>query len=170
MKKLSSFWRVACCHQHGTFPRNLARFDHVWFLLCVPTLDVTLMSNASIAPFPVTQVPLLHLHSNGRWFSQFIQLLSRIQLFADDYLSFSIVCFVNAFRQHFSDHSLRACLRIILNASFEGSPQFHFWSSVSGVTLASTFLMGSLLTHWERLWCWERLKAKGEGGGRGWDG
>ena len=26
------------------------------------------------------------------------------------------------------------------------------------------------LTHWERLWCWERLKAKGERGSRGWDG
>ena len=24
------------------------------------------------------------------------------------------------------------------------------------------------LTHWKRPWCWERLKAKGEGGGRGW--
>ena len=24
-------------------------------------------------------------------------------------------------------------------------------------------------THWERLWCWERLRA-GEGGDRGWDG
>ena len=25
-------------------------------------------------------------------------------------------------------------------------------------------------THWKRAWCWERLKVKGEGGGRGWDG
>ena len=25
-------------------------------------------------------------------------------------------------------------------------------------------------THWKRSWCWERLKAKGEGGNRGWDG
>ena len=24
--------------------------------------------------------------------------------------------------------------------------------------------------HWERPWCWERLKARGEGGDRGWDG
>ena len=24
--------------------------------------------------------------------------------------------------------------------------------------------------HWKRPWCWERLNAKGEGGGRGWDG
>ena len=26
------------------------------------------------------------------------------------------------------------------------------------------------LTHWKRLWCWERLRAGGEGGDRGWDG
>ena len=26
------------------------------------------------------------------------------------------------------------------------------------------------LTHWKRPWCWERLKARGEGGDRGWDG
>ena len=25
-------------------------------------------------------------------------------------------------------------------------------------------------THWKRPWCWERLKTKGERGGRGWDG
>ena len=25
-------------------------------------------------------------------------------------------------------------------------------------------------THWKRLWCWERLRAGGEGDGRGWDG
>ena len=24
--------------------------------------------------------------------------------------------------------------------------------------------------HWERLWCWERLRTRGEGGDRGWDG
>ena len=26
------------------------------------------------------------------------------------------------------------------------------------------------LTHWKRLWCWERLKAGGEGDDKGWDG
>ena len=29
---------------------------------------------------------------------------------------------------------------------------------------------GEELTHWKRLWCWERLKAGGEGDDRGWDG
>ena len=31
-------------------------------------------------------------------------------------------------------------------------------------------LVGKELTHWKRLWCWERLKAGGEAGDRGWDG
>ena len=26
------------------------------------------------------------------------------------------------------------------------------------------------LTHWKRPWCWKRLKARGEGDDRGWDG
>ena len=26
------------------------------------------------------------------------------------------------------------------------------------------------LNHWKRPWCWERLRAGGEGGSRGWDG
>ena len=26
------------------------------------------------------------------------------------------------------------------------------------------------LTHWKRPWCWERLRARGEAGGKGWDG
>ena len=26
------------------------------------------------------------------------------------------------------------------------------------------------LTHWKRPWCWARLRARGEGGNRGWDG
>ena len=26
------------------------------------------------------------------------------------------------------------------------------------------------MTHWKRLWCWEGLGARGEGGDRGWDG
>ena len=39
------------------------------------------------------------------------------------------------------------------------------WSSN---TLANT--MSEEPTHWKRLWCWERLKAGGEGHDRGWDG
>ena len=40
------------------------------------------------------------------------------------------------------------------------------WSWSSN-TLATWF---EELTHWKRHWCWERLKAGGEGDDRGWDG
>ena len=35
---------------------------------------------------------------------------------------------------------------------------------------AETPILWAELTHWKRPWCWERLKAKGEEGSRGWDG
>ena len=52
----------------------------------------------------------------------------------------------------------------------ETSPEYSLedccwsWSSSSLATCCKE------PTHWKRPWCWERLKAKGEGGGRGWDG
>ena len=48
------------------------------------------------------------------------------------------------------------------------------WNSLEGLMLKvklqymATWIKE--LTHWKRPWCWERLKAKGEEGGRGWDG
>ena len=52
----------------------------------------------------------------------------------------------------------------------EISPEFHWkdwcWSPNSN-TLATWC---KELCHWERLWCWERLRAGGEGDNRGWDG
>ena len=48
--------------------------------------------------------------------------------------------------------------------SLEGLMLSWSWSSS---TLA-TWCQES--THWKKLWCWERLRARGEGGGRGWDG
>ena len=41
-----------------------------------------------------------------------------------------------------------------------------FWS-LNSDTLATSC---KELTHWKRPWCWERLKAGGEGDDRGWDG
>ena len=41
-----------------------------------------------------------------------------------------------------------------------------YWSWSSN-TLATWY---KELTHWKRPWCWERLKAVGEGDDRGWDG
>ena len=39
-----------------------------------------------------------------------------------------------------------------------------------GMTDAETPILWLQLTHWKRPWCWERLKAGGEGDDRGWDG
>jgi len=39
-----------------------------------------------------------------------------------------------------------------------------FWNSNTLATWCDE------LTHWKRPWCWERLKAEGEGDDRGWDG
>jgi len=52
----------------------------------------------------------------------------------------------------------------------ETSPEYSLegwcwsWSSNPLATLCKE------LTHWKRPWCWERLKAEGEGDDRGWDG
>ena len=52
----------------------------------------------------------------------------------------------------------------------EISPEYHWkdwcWSWISN-TLATWC---EEPTHWKRPWCWERLKAGGEGDYRGWDG
>ena len=51
----------------------------------------------------------------------------------------------------------------------EVSPEWIFIgsSSWSSNTLATWW---EEVTHWKRPWCWERLKAGGEGDDRGWDG
>jgi len=45
----------------------------------------------------------------------------------------------------------------------EISPEY----SLEGLMLKATWC--EELTHWERPWCWERLKAGGEGDDKGWD-
>ena len=46
-----------------------------------------------------------------------------------------------------------------------------FWTFQWKNTLANTLATwGKELTHWKRPWCWQRLKAGGEGDDRGWDG
>ena len=50
----------------------------------------------------------------------------------------------------------------------EINPEYYWkdwcWSSNTLATCCEQ------LTHWKRPWCWERLRAKGEGDNRGWDG
>ena len=41
------------------------------------------------------------------------------------------------------------------------------WCTWNSITLATWC---EELTHWKRPWCWERLRAGGEGDDRGWDG
>ena len=48
----------------------------------------------------------------------------------------------------------------------KGNQSWIFIGSWSSSTLATWYE----LTHWKRPWCWERLKAVGEGDDRGWDG
>ena len=45
----------------------------------------------------------------------------------------------------------------------ESNPEYWSWSSNALTTCFEE------LTHWKRPWSWERLKATGEGGGRGWE-
>ena len=49
---------------------------------------------------------------------------------------------------------------------------FFFLLYLSWFTVFFFFLIKNCmeLTHWKRPWCWERLKAKGEGDDTGWDG
>ena len=48
----------------------------------------------------------------------------------------------------------------------EISPEY----SLEGTMLKLKLQYFEHLTHWKRSWCWERLKAGGEGNNRGWDG
>ena len=50
---------------------------------------------------------------------------------------------------------------------FIGSWSFHSGWSWNSNTLATSC---EELTHWKRSWCWEGLRAGGEGDDRGWDG
>ena len=43
------------------------------------------------------------------------------------------------------------------------------WVAVMGITEDLNYFL-SFLTYWKRPWCWERLKAGGEGGITGWGG
>ena len=78
----------------------------------------------------------------------------------------------------FELYSWRRFLRVLWTARRsnqsilkEINPEYSHWDdwcwSWSSNTLA-TWCEES--THWKRLWCWERLKAKGKGGRGGWDG
>ena len=61
----------------------------------------------------------------------------------------------------------RRCNQSILK---EISPKYSLEGLMLKLKLQYFGHLIELLTHWKRPWCWERLKAGGEGNGRGWDG
>ena len=60
------------------------------------------------------------------------------------------------------DQTSQSLKKSILNIHWKD--QCCSWSSCTLATFSN-----EELTHWTRPWCWERLKAKGERGLRGWD-
>ena len=59
----------------------------------------------------------------------------------------------------------------IRTINFKGSQPWIFTGrSVAEAEASIIWPLDMKPTHWEKPWCWERLKAKGEGGGRGWYG
>ena len=54
---------------------------------------------------------------------------------------------------------------------FFGAQLSHLYM-ITGKTIALTrwTFVGKEMTHWKRLWCWERVKAGGQGDDKGWDG
>ena len=79
-----------------------------------------------------------------------------ISQFIPPYISY----FYYSFQKYLSDAYFKTGTMGDLNIHWKG----WCWSSNTLATWCKE------LTHWKRPWCWETLKAKGEGGGRGWDG
>ena len=51
----------------------------------------------------------------------------------------------------------------------QGDQTNQSWRKFIGLMLKLQYF-GHLMPHWKSPWCWERLKAGGEGDNRGWDG
>ena len=69
-----------------------------------------------------------------------------------------------------SNPGLPPCRQILEQLSPKGSLNVHWkdWCQSWSSTTLATWCKEP--THWKRSWCWERLKAKREGSGRGGDG
>ena len=93
---------------------------------------------------------------------EYIVLVWHPLLFSGDYLT---LWTNNALRQHLfwrcwgSNRGPHTCKACALPLSYIPS-----WNSSTLATSCEE------LTHWKRPWCWERLKAGGEGDDREWDG
>ena len=72
------------------------------------------------------------------------------------------------------------CWRRLLRVPWTGRSSQSIWKEIiPGYSLEGLMLKLKLQylatwwegpTHWKRPWCWERLRTRGEGGNRGWDG
>ena len=62
------------------------------------------------------------------------------------------------------------CKEILFLNSQEISPDYSLEGLMLKLNSDSLVTWCEKLTHWKRLWCWERLKLGGEGDDRGWDG
>ena len=63
-------------------------------------------------------------------------------------------------------------VHIVLKHNLENFEYYiaSLWSECSFVVVWTLATWHEELTHWKRSWCWEILKAGGEGDNRGWDG
>ena len=126
------------------------------------------------------------------WAIDFIKIFPQGSLQNEIYNSTSAVLkvlFLLSMYQFIHFHALyrskaNSCLNVstsITNAVSRKSIRYFntlptYSSDLKGGGWCSTWSLNTLatwceeLTHWKRPWCWERLKAGGEGDNRGWDG
>ena len=66
--------------------------------------------------------------------------------------------------------SIKNFLNICKPINPKGNQSWIFTGGTDAEAEAPILLATKEPTHWKRPWCWERLKAGGEGGDRGWEG
>ena len=69
------------------------------------------------------------------------------------------------------DRYMCMCIHIYITVNLKGNQSWIFIGRIDAE--AETLILWPQweeLTHWKTPWCWERLKAGGEGDNRGWDG
>ena len=66
--------------------------------------------------------------------------------------------------------SIKNFLNICKPINPKGNQSWIFTGGTDAEAEAPILLATEEPTHWKRPWCWERLKAGGEGGDRGWEG
>ena len=119
------------------------------------------------------------LTSLSTMFSRFIQVVDCIRVILLTIEWYSIVC-TSDYKESWAPKNW--CFwTMVLEKTFESprsnqsilkeiSPEFH-WKDWCWSWNANTFATWyEELTHWKRPWFWERLKARGEGDNRRWDG